>query len=205
MSSARHLDEVIDLYVRFGGEHYDEDVSQLDHARQTAAQADAAGAGDALVAAALLHDVGHLLEIADGHQGPDGPDLGHEATGARYLAELFGTAVTRPIALHVRAKRYRCAVDPDYNEQLSAGSRSSLVRQGGPLTGTAIDDFERTAGFADAVQLRGWDEGGKVDGLVDQPLDGLVGGLVVAPFDHFVATLERARRDRLPRPDRPGT
>ena len=45
-------------------DHYDEDLSQLDHALQTAALAVAADASDALVAAALLHDVGHLLELA---------------------------------------------------------------------------------------------------------------------------------------------
>jgi phosphonate degradation associated HDIG domain protein len=197
MTPAHSLDEVIDLYARFGDEHYDEDVSQLEHARQTASLAEADGADDALVAAALLHDVGHLLEVAEGHRRPDGRDLGHEATGARFLAELFGTAVTRPIALHVRAKRYRCAVDPTYHDALSAGSRASLVRQGGPLRGDEVGAFERTAGFANAVRLRGWDEGGKVEEAGE--------GLVVAPFEHFEAALGRARRAGLPGPDRPGT
>jgi phosphonate degradation associated HDIG domain protein len=186
MIAARAIDEVVDLFERWGAEHYDEEISQLDHARQTASRAEADGADDAMVAAALLHDVGHLLELAAGHRGPDdgGADPGHEAIGARYLSRLFGPAVTQPVALHVRAKRYRCAVDPGYADALSAGSRASLVRQGGPLGADAVAAFEATAGFGAAVRLRGWDEGGKVEGLV------------AAPLEHFVPALQRARRRR---------
>ena len=40
---------------------YDEAITELQHAVQCAELATAAGESDALVAAALLHDVGHLL------------------------------------------------------------------------------------------------------------------------------------------------
>ncbi len=182
---ASSLDEVLELYRRWASDPYDEQVSQLDHALQTAALAVADGADDALVAAALLHDVGHLLDLAatDG-AGPADTDLGHEGVGARYLAALFPPTVTGPIALHVRAKRYRCAVDPEYHASLSDGSRRSLVLQGGPYDADGVARFESNPGFADAVRLRGWDDDGKVDGLDVQDLDAylpLLRRVTVAP------------------------
>jgi phosphonate degradation associated HDIG domain protein len=163
---AGSIDEVLALYERWGSERYDEELRQLDHALQTAALASAAEASDALVAAALLHDVGHLLDLADGDGHRDRTtDLRHEARGAAYLSALFAPAVTAPIALHVRAKRYRVAVDPGYAAVLSPGSTASLARQGGPLTDDEVAAFETNPGWADAVALRGWDDQGKVDGL----------------------------------------
>ncbi|HWJ63814.1 MAG TPA: HD domain-containing protein [Acidimicrobiales bacterium] len=165
--------EVLALFEAWGTQNYDEDVSQLDHALQTAALARAAGADDALVAAALLHDVGHLLHLRAGAQG-DGQtavDLGHEATGARWLAPVFPPQVTGPIALHVAAKRYRCAVDPAYHDGLSEGSRRSLVRQGGPMSPEEAERFAAHPAHADAVALRGWDDGGKVEDLDVPDLD----------------------------------
>ena len=164
---AADVDEVLDLFERWGPERYDEDVSQLDHALQTAALAVRDGADDALVAAALLHDVGHLLELREGGvaDGQTDEDLGHEGRGARWLAAVFPPSVTGPIALHVAAKRYRCAVDPTYHDGLSDGSRRSLVRQGGPMTDDEAARFAAHPAGAEAVALRGWDDGGKVEGL----------------------------------------
>jgi gamma-butyrobetaine dioxygenase len=162
--STASIDELFALYARWGSDHYDEDVSQVDHALQTAAQAVAAGATDELVAAALLHDVGHLLDLEAG-RGDTDADLHHEATGAAYLAATFPPAVTAPIALHVRAKRYRCAVDPAYHDALSEGSKRSLERQGGAMDGAEVAAFEAHPGHTDAVALRAWDDRGKVEGL----------------------------------------
>jgi predicted HD phosphohydrolase len=152
------VDEVLDLYDRWGGERYDEDVAQLDHALQTAALAASAGAAATLVAAALLHDAGHLLELRGGPTGP------HERAGPAYLAPMFPPAVTGPIALHVAAKRYLCAVEPAYHAGLSNGSRRSLRRQGGPMSAVEVAAFEGRAGWGEAVALRRWDDAGKVEG-----------------------------------------
>jgi phosphonate degradation associated HDIG domain protein len=149
---------VLALYDEWGSEHYDEDVAQLDHALQTAAWATRAGASDELIAAALLHDVGHLLFLAGDATGP------HEDTGPTFLVALFPPAVLAPIALHVPAKRYLCAVEPDYLAGLSVGSVRSLQTQGGPMTSAEAAAFEATPGWADAVALRRWDDAGKVDG-----------------------------------------
>jgi predicted HD phosphohydrolase len=148
--------ELLSLYQRWGGHGYDEDLPQSEHALQTAAHAEAAGASEAVVAAALLHDIGHLLAL-DGQSQPDG----HEQTGAAYLARLFPPEVTVPVALHVRAKRYLCAVDRGYAATLSAGSTTSLRRQGGPLSRAEVADFETTPGWTEAVALRRWDDAGK--------------------------------------------
>jgi phosphonate degradation associated HDIG domain protein len=174
---ATSVAEVLALYERWGGDRYDEEISQREHALQTAALAVAAGADDALVVAALLHDVGHLLDLEQRNvTGADGVtvDLRHEATGARYLAGLFPPAVTGPIALHVRAKRYRCTVDGAYLTTLSAGSTRSLQRQGGLLTPDDVASFEANPGCDDAVALREWDDSGKVEGLAVPSLEDYV-------------------------------
>lgn len=175
------VERVLDLLQRWGADHYDEELTQLDHALQSAALAEAEGADGALVAAALLHDVGHLLDMEAGLIDGAVPevDLGHEATGARWLATVFPPEVTAPIALHVRAKRYLCAVDPTYEAALTHGSRQSLIRQGGPMKAHEVASFESNPGADDAVRLRRWDDEGKVEGLV------------VAPLNHYRPLLER--------------
>jgi phosphonate degradation associated HDIG domain protein len=176
--SAASIEHVLALYEEFGTFTYDEDLAQLDHALQTAALAAHEAASEELVVAALLHDVGHLLAIqagrAEGESAVPAEDLTHEAVGARYLAGLFPPAVTGPIALHVRAKRYLCAMDSEYVAGLSAGSVRSLKLQGGPMSVTEVRVFERNPASASAVRLRGWDDGGKLDGLEVAPLSAYV-------------------------------
>jgi predicted HD phosphohydrolase len=156
ITPARDLDEVWDLYDRWGGDRYDEEVTQLDHALQTAALADAGDADEHLVAAGLLHDVGHLLAL-DGRA----VHAQHESVGAAYLGALLPESVTAPILLHVQAKRYLCAVDGDYIASLSRGSQRSLLRQGGPMATPELRRFDAVAGADAAVRLRRWDDGGK--------------------------------------------
>lgn len=169
---ATSIDDVLALYERWGTERYDEELRQLDHALQTAALAAAARADSSLVVAALLHDVGHLLDLAaGGGTRSRSADMRHEARGAAYLAGLFPPSVTAPIALHVRAKRYLVSVEPTYREVLSPGSAASLARQGGALNPAEIAAFETNPGWEHAVALRRWDDQGKVDGLDVPGLD----------------------------------
>ena len=153
------------------------------HALQAADLATAAGASDALVAAALLHDIGHLLSGPDLH-GVDRhtEDDRHEAVGARFLAPRFGPRVSRAVALHVAAKRYRCTVDPDYHRALSPTSQATLVAQGGLLDAGELARFERDPGLADALAVRDWDEEAK-----DPERD-------VAGFDAYLPLLGRLAR-----------
>jgi len=162
------------LYEEFGHVTYDEVLPQIDHALQTAALAANEAASEELILAALLHDVGHLLAVqagrAEGESAAVAQDLTHEAVGARYLAGLFPPAVTGPIALHVRAKRYICAMHPEYLEGLSTGSVRSLKLQGGPMSTAELRVFERNPASANAVRLRHWDDGAKFIGLEIAPL-----------------------------------
>lgn len=155
------VDTIIGLFERLGRNRYDESVTQEEHALQSAQLADEAGASPSLVAAALLHDVGHLLVARD--RVPT-TDLRHEAEGARSLARWFGPEVTQPIALHVAAKRYLCAVDPTYFDGLSPGSVRSLELQGGPMSEAEVERFAAMPGAEDAVELRRWDDLAKVVG-----------------------------------------
>ncbi|HJV41107.1 HD domain-containing protein [Caulobacter sp.] len=153
--------ELTDLFTRLGGLHYGEDVSQLAHALQTAHHAKADGASPALVAAALLHDVGHLMQKIGEDAADQGVDTRHEHIGAGYLARAFGPDVTEPIRLHVAAKRYRVAVDAVYLENLSKASLQSLALQGGPMSPEEIEAFLAEPAVEAALRLRTYDEAGK--------------------------------------------
>lgn len=153
---------LLELYDRLGASRYGEDVTQRQHALQCAELALSDGAGDELVAAALLHDVGHLVAGAHGPQWRDDVDDDrHEALGAQVLAVVLGTGVAAPVALHVTAKRWRCTVEPGYHDALSSTSRATLVAQGGPLDEVARARFEAHPGFEHAVALRTWDDRAK--------------------------------------------
>jgi phosphonate degradation associated HDIG domain protein len=160
------VEEILALYETAGSADYLPDiVSHTEHALQTAARALHAGAPDTLVVAALLHDVGHLLPgLDEAALAASRVDARHEARGAVFLARYFPIAVTRPIAMHVAAKRYLCALDPAYVGQLSPSSVQSLALQGGPLDDDAVEAFERRPGFREALSLRRWDEAAKVPG-----------------------------------------
>lgn len=177
--SLRSVDEVIALYQRWGHQRYDDLVSQLDHGLQCAALAAEAGADDALVVASLLHDIGHLIELeqADGQAGDLTVDRRHESIAVRALAGLFPTSVTAPIALHVEAKRYLCAIDPTYHGLLSEGSVRSLATQGGPMSAAEVARFQALPSQSAACDLRRWDDLGKIEGLT------------VEPFDHYADML----------------
>lgn len=156
------IDSILSIYSTWGNETYDEDITQLAHALQCAALAHHEGSSEELIAAALLHDIGHLFEI-ERNNGPDyTTNLRHELTGSDYLSELFPPAVTAPIAMHVEAKRYLAANEAGYFDGLSRGSQRSLDVQGGPFTAAESARFMGLEGSADALKLRRWDDFGKV-------------------------------------------
>ena len=159
--------EVLGLFAAHGGNTYAEQVSMEQHALQAAALARASGASDALVLAALLHDVGHFLAQPDSEFGV----TDHGTTGGAWLAERFVPAVSEPVRLHVAAKRFRCFVDPAYEEQLSPASVGTLRLQGGAMSAAEAREFEAEPFAQDALALRSFDDGGKVAGLDIPALD----------------------------------
>jgi phosphonate degradation associated HDIG domain protein len=159
------IDEIFDLLERRGGADYGgERLSQLEHALQCAALAETAGAGAALISAALLHDIGHLVHDLGRAPAARGIDDRHEMRGQEWLSSRFGAAVTEPVRLHVDAKRYLTATDPGYFATLSPGSVRSLELQGGPFSADLAAGFIGQPHAPEAVRLRRWDEDAKVPG-----------------------------------------
>ena len=146
---------------RYGAESQ---VSVFQHSLQCGLLAEQEGASAALITAALLHDIGHVLHEEE-RAAFRGVDMRHEALGETYLAQWFGADVTQPVALHVPAKRYLCATEPGYFDTLSPGSVQTLKVQGGPFTPAEADAFMARPHAAEAVRLRRWDEQAKVHGL----------------------------------------
>ena len=151
---------------------YDEEVSQLEHAVQSAVLARLEDGASEAIAAALLHDIGHFL-MADAAQDERNRnrDLRHETVGANWLSHAFGPKVTEPVRLHVPAKRYLCATESGYWEDLSEGSKISLQKQGGPMKPTGVEAFAKLPACDAALELRRIDDRAKVVGLATPPVE----------------------------------
>ncbi len=173
MSAADELSAFMDDRGRL---NYGENVTIAEHSLLTAAAAEQQGHRDTLVAACLMHDVGHWLdEPDDGYGIHDHGDLGGDWVAAR-----FDAAVSEPVRLHIEAKRFLCARDPDYHDHLSSASKYTLTRQGGPMTADEAEAFEARPHAADAVLLRRLeDDHGKLTGVE------------IPPLSHFRPLLDR--------------
>lgn len=174
------IDQLRRLFALNGGKMYDPIVTQLEHALQGAALAEAAGAPDALIAAALLHDVGHLL--LDEHMGNGDfllEDRRHEELGADFLQNLsFPQSVVEPIRLHVPAKRYLCASDGAYWDGLSSASQRSLDVQGGAFSDAEAASFIARPHAPSAADVRRWDDRAKGAGVATPQLEHFLTGAV---------------------------
>jgi [1-hydroxy-2-(trimethylamino)ethyl]phosphonate dioxygenase len=174
------IEELLALYARRGSEAYfGEPVSVTDHCLQAAHFAQAAGASEALIVAALLHDIGHLLESVPDDIADWTSDAQHELIGGRWLAQRFGAQVSEPVRLHVPAKRYLCATNAVYMSRLSSASVRTLELQGGPMAQAEIAAFEAEPYCRDAVLVRRCDDQGKI------------AGLKIPGFGHYRAMIER--------------
>lgn len=171
--------QIVHLYRTAGAARYGrEAVDQEQHALQCAWLAQRSGASDELVAAALLHDLGHLLQ--PDATGP-GNDL-HEYRVLPFLRGAFPDAVVEPIRLHVAAKRFLCVIEACYGETLSPASQRSLQLQGGPFSAEEAAAFISQPFAEDAVDLRRWGD------LAKDP------GCTTPGWPHFEAVLRRACR-----------
>jgi phosphonate degradation associated HDIG domain protein len=166
-SSAAAVADAIIAVLRDHGDaaYFGEPVSQRAHALQCAALASREGAAPALVGAALLHDIGHLLHGLGESIADRGVDARHEEAGYEWLVRHFGSEITEPVRLHVDAKRYLCAADPTYAAALSPASQQSLALQGGPFTRSQTLAFADLPFAAEAIRLRRWDDAAKIAGL----------------------------------------
>lgn len=174
------MKQITDLFDRHGDHRYGEHVNQREHMLQCAKLAEDAGDTPAMIAAALLHDVGQFLEGAGDAAEDRGHDAAHERLGEAFLSQWFAEDVTAPIALHVAAKRYLCAVEPGYMEDLSGASALSLNLQGGTFNAAECQAFEAHPFFKEAIRLRRYDDLGK------QP------GMITSGIEHYIELIKSA-------------
>jgi phosphonate degradation associated HDIG domain protein len=165
------VDQIIDLFENHGGSlYFGEQVTETEHALQAAHLAEKSGASDVMIAGALLHDIGHLLHGFGEDIAEHGVDGKHEDVGALWLKGHFPAEVLDCIRLHVAAKRYLTATEPEYLADLSEASKMSLELQGGPFTPEQVEEFEaREPNLKIAIQVRRWDDEAKVVGLEVPP------------------------------------
>lgn len=163
MSRAAELRaELEEIYeTRAYGQYGLSQINQLMHAVQSASLAQSRRCTSALIVAALLHDVGHMVHNLGEHPAAQGVDDKHEMVGANWLARYFGPEVVEPIRLHVAAKRYLCAVEPAYFGRISKDSVESLALQGGAMAVDEVAAFEHQPYWQDAVTLRRIDDDAK--------------------------------------------
>jgi phosphonate degradation associated HDIG domain protein len=165
------VDQILSLYEAKGARAYEgEGVSQLEHALQSAHNAEREGAPHELVCAALLHDIGHLLNDKGDTPTLRGIDDAHQYAALPFLRPHFPESVLGPIRLHVDAKRYLCATRPEYYGSLSEDSKRSLALQGGVFSATEAEWFIRQPHAAEAVRVRLWDDAAKTRGAATPDL-----------------------------------
>ena len=180
---ALNIDDIRSLFDQYGALAYSgEPVSQLEHALQSAALAEHDGAASELVAAALLHDLGHLLNRHGDTPTERGIDDLHQYFALPFLRANFSDAVLEPIKLHVDAKRCLCAIDPAYFGKLSADSVRSLELQGGVFSAEEASEFLARPYAQDALRLRRWDDQAKAAGAITPSLD------------HYLSVVEQVAR-----------
>jgi phosphonate degradation associated HDIG domain protein len=177
------VERIEDIITRRGAESYlGEPVSMAEHMLQAARLAELEDGSDAMIAAALLHDIGHYLNELGEDYIEQGVDNRHEEAGARILEPWFPPEVVEPVRLHVATKRYLCATDPGYMAKLSDASVKTLALQGGPMGAAEVAVFERGPWRDLAVKVRLWDEAAKVPGAP------------TPDFAHYRPVLERLAR-----------
>lgn len=178
---------IADIFERRGAESYlGEPVTMSQHMLQAAVLAGRDGAPDELVAAALLHDIGHYTSEFGPLSPEDDADNFHDEAGAKVLAPFFPEVVRECVRLHVAAKRYLCATDPSYSGKLSAASVHTLKLQGGPMNAEEAAAFRQNPHHDAAVRVRLWDEGGKDPDMT------------TPPFAHYVKLLQRVVDRHMP-------
>lgn len=163
LNAGNIVEFIADIFERRGAESYlGEPVTMSEHMLQGAWLAEQDGAPEELVAAALLHDIGHYTSEFGTYSPDDVEDKHHDEAGGEVLAPFFPPVIVECVRLHVSAKRYLCATDPTYFSKLSPASVHTLSLQGGPMSAEEVAEFRSNPFHDEAVRVRIWDEGGKV-------------------------------------------
>jgi len=163
LNAGNIVEFIADIFERRGAESYlGEPVTMSEHMLQGAWLAEQDGAPEELVAAALLHDIGHYTSEFGTYSPDDVEDKHHDEAGGEVLAPFFPPVIVECVRLHVAAKLYLCATDPTYFSKLSPASVHTLSLQGGPMSAAEVAEFRSNPFHEEAVRVRIWDEGGKI-------------------------------------------
>jgi predicted HD phosphohydrolase len=166
------VDFLGDIFTRRGNEEYlGEPVTMAQHMLQGAMLAEQANEDEVVVAAALLHDIGHFTSEFGSFSMQDTEDKWHEVAGAKLLEPFFPPLLIDCIRYHVAAKRYLCAVNPDFFNQLSEASVHSLKLQGGKMSEDEIAQFSANDNLEAIVRVRLYDDAGKDPELVTREFE----------------------------------
>ena len=169
-----------DIFSRRGSEEYlGEAVTVAEHMLQGAHFAEAANESEAVIVAALLHDIGHFISEFGTFTMDDIQDRYHEEAGAMALEPFFPALVVDCVRFHVAAKRYLCATRPEYFKRLSAASVHSLNLQGGPMNEDEVTQFREKDNLRDIVKVRYFDDEGKQVSMKTEP------------FSHYMPMIQR--------------
>jgi len=170
---------IADIFLRRGADSYlGEAVSMSEHMLQGALLAENSRASKQMIAAILLHDIGHYTNEFPEDALENGIDNHHDTAGAAVLEAYFPPMVTDCVLHHVSAKRYLCAIDSDYFNGLSAASIHTLKLQGGPFNANEIAEFRSQPHLDEIVQVRIWDDLAKVKGVI------------TPAFEHYAPVLQ---------------
>jgi predicted HD phosphohydrolase len=159
MNKEQVMQSLREMYAKAATLYYGEEITQLEHALQCYDLAMEAEADLQTRVAAFLHDIGHLtLATPENEYGlPE-----HDGEGAALLESWgFPEAITQAVRMHVQAKRYLVAMNPEYVWLLSDASVQTLAEQGGPFNTEECLAFQANPYHDEAVRLRLWDDHGK--------------------------------------------
>lgn len=153
------INYILNLYKTKGNTMYDKKISQLTHSFQTLEMAINKGFDEKFQLCCFLHDIGHLL-LDENNSSEDflKEDLKHELIGYRFLKEFFEDEITKPILLHVQAKRFLCTVNNEYYNSLSDASKESFKIQGGKMTQEQCNTFRNNSYLNLALTLREFED-----------------------------------------------
>jgi 2-aminoethylphosphonate dioxygenase len=154
------------LFSSHGSSDYiGEPVSIVEHSFQAGYFASKDTDDQEVILAAFLHDIGHILgleanmEMRMGNCGI----MDHEKIGGDFLRKCgFPERIAYLVQNHVQAKRYLCFKNPEYFNQLSTASVTTLGYQGGPMNESEAISFEQSDDFQVILKLRSFDESAKV-------------------------------------------
>lgn len=180
LNAGNIVEFIASIFDRRGGEEYlGEAVTMAEHMLQGATIAELNDQSEEVIVGALLHDIGHFTSEFGTFTMQDTEDRLHEEAGAAVLAPYFPPVITDCVRHHVAAKRYLCATQPEYFDQLSDASVHSLKLQGGPMSDEEVAAFEKLPHLREIIAVRYLDEAGK------QP------DLDTRDFQHFAPMVQR--------------